>query len=72
MTVPTVGPESDPDNPDDVPEVPIADDPPEADDVEQLVPEGDLAAQQETAWPDDEDGELVPDPDRVVPDIEDD
>jgi hypothetical protein len=51
---------------------PNAVDVPEPDDPEELVPEGDLAAQQETAWPDDEDGELVPDPDRVVPDIEDD
>jgi hypothetical protein len=46
----------------------------EPDDVEDLVPDGDRAAQIEPAWPDDDDDvndEVVPDPDRVVVDTED-
>jgi hypothetical protein len=57
-------------HPDDPNDVPIPEGSSEAEDAEELVPEGDLAAQQEAAWPDDEDDELVPDPDRVVIDIE--
>ena len=45
----------------------------EPEDVEDLVPDGDRAAQIEPAWPDDDDenDEVVPDPDRVVVDTED-
>ena len=56
MTVPTT-PE-----PDDVPEVP--------DDPADEIPDGDLAAQSESAWPDDDAQDLVPDGDRVVPDLD--
>jgi hypothetical protein len=49
------------------PTEPNADDVPEPDDPEELVPEGDRAAQQENAWPDDEGDDIVPDADRVVP-----
>ncbi len=56
MTVPTT-PE-----PDDVPEVP--------DDLADEIPDGDLAAQSESAWPDDDAQDLVPDGDRVVPDLD--
>ncbi len=48
--------------PDDVPEVP--------DDVADEIPDGDLAAQSESAWPDDDAQDLVPDGDRVVPDLD--
>lgn len=44
--------------------------PDEPGDVADLVPDGDLAAQNESAWPDDEDPDIVPDGDRVVPDLD--
>jgi hypothetical protein len=43
---------------------------PEPGDVADLVPDGDLAAQTESAWPDDEDPDIVPDGERVVPDLD--
>lgn len=43
---------------------------PEPDDVADFVPDGDLAAQTESAWPDDEEQGIVPDADRVVPDLD--
>jgi hypothetical protein len=58
MTVPPENPELGDDIPD------------EPDDVADLVPDGDLAAQNESAWPDDEDPDIVPDGDRVVPDLD--
>lgn len=39
-------------------------------DAADFVPDGDLAAQAESAWPDDEDPDIVPDGDRVVPDLD--
>jgi hypothetical protein len=41
-----------------------------SDDPADLVPEGDRAAQAESAWPDEEDDGPVPDPDRIVIDGE--
>ena len=58
MTVPPEEPELGDDIPD------------EPGDVADLVPDGDLAAQNESAWPDDEDRDIVPDGDRVVPDLD--
>jgi hypothetical protein len=75
MTVPPAGPDPDFDVPDDVPEVPnpdLPDAPNEPDDVADFVPDGDRAAQNESAWPDDEDQGIVPDADRVVPDLDED
>ncbi len=46
--------------------------PEEAGDVADFVPDGDLAAQTESAWPDDEEQDVVPDADRVVPDLDED
>lgn len=70
MTVPPPEPEPDFDIPGGDPEVPNPDVPGDPDDVEDLVPDGDLAAQTESAWPDDEDQGIVPDGDRVVPDLD--
>lgn len=70
MTVPPVGPDPDLGLPGDVPEVPNPDVPNDPDDVADFVPDGDLAAQSESAWPDDEDQDIVPDGDRVVPDLD--
>ena len=58
MTVPPAAPEPGDDIPD------------EPGDVADFVPDGDLAAQTENAWPDDEDQDIVPDGDRVVPDLD--
>ena len=41
-------------------------------DPAELVPDGDRAAQAETAWPDDVDEDIVPDADRIVPGLDDD
>jgi len=41
-------------------------------DPADLVPDGDRAAQTESAWPDDEPQGVVPDGERVVPDLDDD
>jgi hypothetical protein len=41
-----------------------------SEDPSDFVPDGDLAAQTESAWPDDEDTDIVPDGDRVVPDLD--
>lgn len=71
MTVTPPEPEPDFDIPGGEPEIPNPDIPVEPDDVEDLVPDGDLAAQTEIAWPDDEDQGIVPDGDRVVPDLDD-
>ena len=70
MTVPPVEPE--PDIPGSEPEVPNPDIPADPDDVEDLVPDGDRAAQAESAWPEDEDDGIVPDPERVVHDLDED
>ena len=70
MTVPPVGPDPDLGLPGDVPEVPNPDVPSDPDDVADCVPDGDLAAQSESAWPDEEDQDIVPDGDRVVPDLD--
>ena len=70
MTVPPAGPDPDIGIPGDVPEVPNPDVPEEPGDAADLVPDGDLAAQSESAWPDDEDQGIVPDGDRVVPDLD--
>lgn len=70
MTVPPPGPEPDIDIPGAEPEVPDPDVPNDPEDVEDLVPDGDLAAQAESAWPDDEDEDVVPDADRVVRDLD--
>jgi hypothetical protein len=57
-----------------VPEEPGVDAPRNAqedvDDVADDIPDGDLAAQSESAWPDDDAQDLVPDGDRVVPDLD--
>jgi hypothetical protein len=58
MTVPPV-PEPDGGNPDS-----------EVDDIADFIPDGDRAAQAESAWPDDAPQDLVPDGDREVPDLE--
>lgn len=71
MTVPTPGPDPDVDIPGDVPDVPNPDVPGEPGDVADFVPDGDLAAQTESAWPDDEDQDIVPDAERVVPGLDD-
>lgn len=55
MTVPPTGAE-------DVPQEPG--------DVADLVPEGDAAEQARVARPDDEDQDVVPDAERVVPDLD--
>jgi hypothetical protein len=70
MTVPPLEPEPDFGIPGGEPEVPNPDIPEEPDDVEDLVPDGDMAAQAASAWPDDEDQDIVPDGDRVVPDLD--
>jgi hypothetical protein len=70
MTVPPAGPDPDVGLPGDVPETPNPDVPGDPGDVADFVPDGDLAAQSESAWPDDEDQDLVPDADRVVPDLD--
>ncbi|WP_332664689.1 hypothetical protein [Aeromicrobium sp.] len=70
MTVPPLEPDPDVDIPGSEPEVPNPDVPGDPDDVGHLVPDGDLAAQNESAWPDDVDEGIVPDEDRVVPDLD--
>jgi hypothetical protein len=75
MTVPPTGPDPDIGTPGAEPEVPnpdVPEAPIEPDDVADFVPEGDLAAQTETAWPDEEDQGIVPDPERVVPGLDED
>ncbi|KRC66355.1 hypothetical protein ASE12_17275 [Aeromicrobium sp. Root236] len=72
MTVPPTGPDPDLGVPGDVPEVPNPDVPDEPGDAADLVPDGDRAAQAESAWPDDDDQGIVPDADRVVPGLDDD
>ncbi len=42
----------------------------ELSDPADFVPDGDLAAQTENAWPDDEDPDIVPDGERIVPDLD--
>lgn len=63
----TVPPE--PDIPGDTPEMPNPDVPDDPDDIATSVPEGDRAAQSASAWPDDDEQDIVPDGDRVVPDL---
>jgi hypothetical protein len=53
------------------PDVPGRDAPDEPADVADFVPDNDLAAQAENAWPEADEDEVVPDPDRVVIDDED-
>lgn len=75
MTVPPLEPEPDFDIPGGEPEVPnpdVPEVPDEPDDVADFVPDGDLAAQTEDAWPDDEDQDIVPDAERRVPDLDED
>lgn len=54
------------------PEDPDLDTLEEPGDPADLVPEGDRAAQTESAWPDDDAQGVVPDGERVVPDLDDD
>jgi hypothetical protein len=66
MTVPPVGPDPDVD----LPGAPDPDVPGDPGDVADFVPDGDLAAQTESAWPDDDEQDIVPDGERVVPDLD--